>query len=185
MIVPAGSPAVSPLKSWRDLSLSQPDLASANAGLFWQKNARWQDHEWCRRLPPWVVSSTYWSAAVKIPLSDRPRKFCSKCNEITPWNTHDRCLQCQRRRSKAYAERKTASGGGFSPGVKERLKAANPLRCPKCNRLWSEVKKHGQHPDTPWHFDHHVSPQHGGTNDDSKARIMGWPCNLEKLNKNA
>ncbi|WP_413849505.1 HNH endonuclease [Albidovulum sp.] len=90
---------------------------------------------------------------------------------------------CQRQRSRAYAERKTSSGGSFSRDVKERLIAQNPERCPVCGTNWSDVRKHQQHPETPWHFDHHLSPQHGGTNDSTNARIMCWPCNLRKLNK--
>jgi hypothetical protein len=119
-----------------------------------------------------------------IPHSERPKKFCTKCQAITPWNSHDRCLICQRDRSRAYAKRKKASGGNFSPETKAALIEANPTQCPVCGTPWSDVKKHKQHPDTPWHFDHHVSPQRGGTNEASNARIMCWPCNLKKLNKN-
>ncbi|WP_139172623.1 HNH endonuclease [Mesorhizobium muleiense] len=119
---------------------------------------------------------------MRIPPAERAHKFCSKCDAVTPWNTYDRCLVCQRQRSQAYAERKKASGGAFSQAVRTRLIAENPERCPKCLTLWSQVKPHAQHPNTPWHFDHHVSPQRGGTNADENARILCWPCNLEKLN---
>jgi hypothetical protein len=40
-------------------------------------------------------------------------------------------------------------------------------------------------PNTHWHFDHHLSPQLGGRDDDDNTRIMCWPCNLKKLNKPA
>lgn len=76
-----------------------------------------------------------------------------------------------------------ASGGPFSSATKRALISANPERCPVCGTLWCDVPPHEQHPDTPWHFDHHVSPQNGGTNHASNARIMCWPCNLRKLNK--
>jgi 5-methylcytosine-specific restriction endonuclease McrA len=91
-------------------------------------------------------------------------------------------LVCQSERSKAYAERKKLSGGSFSSETKKALLAANPKQCPKCNRAWGDILKHAQHPNTPHHFDHHISPQKGGTNDDSNARILCWQCNLEKSN---
>jgi 5-methylcytosine-specific restriction endonuclease McrA len=94
-------------------------------------------------------------------------------------------LICQRKRSKGYHERKKASGGKFSAAIKAKLIAEHPEKCPKCGTPWAQVKVHKQHPDTPWHFDHHVSPQHGGTNDEKNVRIMCWPCNLKKLNKPA
>ena len=115
----------------------------------------------------------------------RPMKFCTKCQAVTPWNTHNRCMVCQRARSRGYAERRRQSGGGFSEAVKRKLIAENPDRCPKCGTPWSEVKQHAQHPNTPWHFDHDISPQMGGTSADENARIMCWPCNLRKLNKRA
>jgi 5-methylcytosine-specific restriction endonuclease McrA len=114
---------------------------------------------------------------------ERPQKYCTKCKAITSWNTYDRCLACQRVNSNNYYLRKKASGGNFSEAVKKRLKAENPERCPVCGTRWGDVRAHKQHPDTPWHFDHHVSPEHGGTNADENARIMCWPCNLRKANK--
>jgi 5-methylcytosine-specific restriction endonuclease McrA len=119
----------------------------------------------------------------RIDPKDRPQKYCTKCQEITPWNTYDRCLFCQRKRSKEYAARKKASGGEFSSRIREKLIAENLERCPRCGTPWDEVPKHSQHPNTPWHFDHKVSPQHGGTNADENADILCWPCNLKKLNK--
>ncbi|MFC1560721.1 HNH endonuclease [Pseudomonadota bacterium] len=119
----------------------------------------------------------------KIDWQDRPQKYCTKCDRITHWNSHDRCLVCQRKRSRAYAERKKASGGNFSQGVKRTLMKAHPERCPSCLIPWNEIPKHSQHPNTPWHFDHIVSPQLGGTNDPGNAQILCWPCNLRKLNK--
>lgn len=118
-----------------------------------------------------------------IDWSDRPQKYCTKCNEVTPWNSHNRCLVCQRRRSKAYAQRKKLSGGDFSKETKQALIDANPDCCPVCKTAWGDVRNHSQHPKTPWHFDHIVSPQLGGTNDPSNAQILCWPCNLKKLNK--
>jgi len=119
----------------------------------------------------------------KIEWSRRPQKYCTKCGEVTPWNSHNRCLVCQRRRSKEYAKRKKNSGGDFSLETKQTLKDAHPNHCPACKTAWSEVRIHNQHPDTPWHFDHIVSPQLGGTNEPSNAQILCWPCNLKKLNK--
>ena len=118
-----------------------------------------------------------------IPWSERPQKYCTKCKEITPWNSHNRCLVCQKRRSKEYAQRKKQSGGNFSTATKQALIKANPDYCPACKTLWSEVPEHSQHPDTPWHFDHIISPQLGGTNAPNNAQILCWPCNLKKLNK--
>src|SRR5882672_2122036 len=120
-----------------------------------------------------------------IPWDQRPQKFCSKCQTITPWNSGNRCLVCQRERSRRYYERKVASGGEFSEEVKARLRSEHPEKCPGCDTPWDQVEVHSKHPNTPWHFDHHVSPQHGGTNADNNARIMCWRCNLEKLNKRA
>jgi hypothetical protein len=94
-----------------------------------------------------------------------PEKFCPICDTVTSWNSYDRCLTCQRRRSREYAARRKASGGGFSKAVRIALITANPDRCPVCSTLWSEVRRHEQHPRTPWHLDHDVSPQNGGTND--------------------
>jgi hypothetical protein len=118
----------------------------------------------------------------KVRLSDRPKKHCSKCDEVTPWNSHNRCMVCQRNRSNEYAKRKKAAGGDFSTEIKARLKAENQIGCPRCGRPWREIPKHAQHPDTPWHFDHRVSLHSGGTSTDSNAQIMCWPCNLKKLN---
>lgn len=119
----------------------------------------------------------------RIPLEDRPRKYCPRCAAETPWNTHNRCLICQRRRSKAYGERKKNSGGDFALGVKQSLIEAHPQRCPVCDTPWTEVPIHSQHPNTPWHFDHIVSPLHEGTNAPENAQILCWPCNLKKLDK--
>jgi|SRR6185312_5747448 len=110
-------------------------------------------------------------------------KFCSKCKTVTKWNSHNRCLTCQRVRSKQYAQRKKAAGGGFPTEVKRKLIAENPDRCPRCGSLWIEIPKHKQHPNTPWHFDHILSPQKGGLSTKENAAIICWPCNLKKLNK--
>ncbi|WP_123598208.1 HNH endonuclease [Pseudomonas frederiksbergensis] len=121
--------------------------------------------------------------ANKVPIEDRPKKNCTKCDAITPWNSHNRCMTCQKQRSKGYSARLKASGGGFSSETKERLKAAHPNCCPLCLTPWQNVPQHSQHPNTPWHFDHIVSPQMGGTNAPSNAQILCWSCNLKKLNK--
>ncbi|WP_410053212.1 HNH endonuclease [Bradyrhizobium sp. SZCCHNR2026] len=118
-----------------------------------------------------------------IDRKDRPQKFCPTCKEVTPWNSHDRCLICQRMRSRADYQRRKSSGGAFSEAIKARLRSEHPESCPICKTPWHQVKRHKQHPNTPWHFDHHISPQLGGTNADENARIMCWPCNLRKLNK--
>ena len=123
--------------------------------------------------------------ARRIPIEERPKKHCTKCNAITPWNSHNRCMICQKQRSKGYGSRLKASGGGFSSKTKAALKTAHPDRCPSCGTPWADVPQHSQHPKTPWHFDHIVSPQLGGTNDPSNAQILCWPCNLSKLNKRA
>ena len=131
----------------------------------------------------------FWSCRIadamkhKIPLAERPHRHCTSCNEVTPWNTHDRCMVCQRKRSRAYARRLKESGGPFSKETKARLRVQNPEKCPLCHTPWDAVPTHGLHPETPWHFDHIISPQFGGTNDPSNAQIMCWPCNLKKLNK--
>ncbi len=117
--------------------------------------------------------------ALRIPLSERPRKFCRACGTETPWNTHDRCMVCQRKRSKEYSGRTPR----FPKAVKDRLRSEHQVRCPNCLTLWKDVKLHSRHPNTPWHFDHHLSPQHGGDGSYENARIICWPCNLKKLNK--
>ena len=110
-------------------------------------------------------------------------KFCTKCQIVTKWNTHDRCLACQRNRSKRDYLRRKAAGGSFANVVKKRLIAEHPKRCPKCKRLWTDIPKHMQHPNTPWHFDHIVSPQKGGLSTADNAAILCWQCNLKKLNR--
>ena len=121
----------------------------------------------------------------RIPIEDRPRKHCTKCGTVTPWNTHDRCMICQKHRSKGYGTRLRNSGGPFSAATKRLLRARHPDRCPACGTAWDQVPEHSQHPKTPWHFDHIVSPQHGGTNAPENAQILCWPCNLRKLDKSA
>jgi 5-methylcytosine-specific restriction endonuclease McrA len=134
---------------------------------------------------PQIINMQAKKSASRIPIEERPRKHCTKCDAITPWNSHNRCMTCQRKRSKEYAARLKTSGGAFSAETKANLMAAHPDSCPLCSTLWSKVPQHSQHPDTPWHFDHIVSPQLGGTNDPSNAQILCWPCNLKKLNKRA
>lgn len=128
-------------------------------------------------LPP--VPPSEGQGGRRISLAERPRKYCPACATETPWNSHNRCMVCQRKRSKEYSARTPR----FSVEVKRRLVAEHPERCPRCSTAWSEIKPHAQHPNTPWHFDHHVSPQHGGDNSYENARIICWPCNLGKLNK--
>jgi hypothetical protein len=80
--------------------------------------------------------------ALRIPLSERPRKFCRACGTETPWNTHDRCMVCQRKRSKEYSGRTPR----FPKAVKDRLRSEHQVRCPNCLTLWKDVKLHSRHP---------------------------------------
>lgn len=118
-------------------------------------------------------------------------KVCKKCGSIDfgKWTSSSTgminyyCRNCRRGRAEKYSQNKAKNGGSHTRSQwLKKLKCFE--RCPRCNRIWSEIPPR---PDKRykyvWTKDHILPLTKGGSDDISNIQPLCYQCNSGKCNR--